>query len=237
MNNQFYSNITSNKEVEYSFAVQSAYNKSLLEKSKLSDWILNMEGMSGVKFRHFINNLISQISNPRYLEIGAWTGSTFCSAINRNRVNAYCIDNWSQFSGPKEIFFNNLNLCLSEMHSIDSESSSIIVNEKDFREVVYSDIGKYNIYFFDGPHEEQDQYDGVTFAYPALDNTFIFICDDWNWTGPQNGTIRAFKDLQIETIFSIEIKTTLDKIYPSSDRQNSDWHNGYFIAVCKKKDV
>ena len=69
MNNQFYSNITSNKEVEYSFAVQSAYNKSLLEKSKLSDWILLMEGKSGIRFRHFMNNLISELQNPRYFEM------------------------------------------------------------------------------------------------------------------------------------------------------------------------
>jgi hypothetical protein len=62
-----------------------------------------------------------------------------------------------------------------------SDNIDFTVIEKDFRQVDYSSIGKYNVYFFDGPHEEQDQYDAVI-AQPALDLTYILIVDDYNYS-------------------------------------------------------
>ena len=49
-------------------------------KHKLPDYVVNMEGMSGIKHRYWINNFISHPEEPRYLEIGSWKGSTACSA-------------------------------------------------------------------------------------------------------------------------------------------------------------
>jgi hypothetical protein len=42
--------------------------------------------------------------------------------------------------------------------------------EDDFRKINYTDIGKFNVYLFDGPHDEEDQYDGIALAQPALDD-------------------------------------------------------------------
>jgi len=42
--------------------------------------------------------------------------------------------------------------------------------ESDFRAVDYSAIGRFNVYLFDGPHQEQDQYDGIMVARTALDD-------------------------------------------------------------------
>ena len=53
--------------------------------------------------------------------------------------------------------------------------------EGDFRRTDFNSIGRFNIYLFDGPHEEQDQYDGIMMATPALDRRVILIVDDWNW--------------------------------------------------------
>jgi hypothetical protein len=71
---------------------------------------------------------------------------------------------------------------------------------------------------------------------PALDDTFIFIVDDWNDPRPREGTARAIKDLGVEIIYSMQIRTSngIDTIYPEVVLQDSYWHNGYFIAVCKK---
>ena len=73
-------------------------------KSKIDEDILDMNGMSGKKTRHFYNNLCS-MEDARYLEIGVWKGSTLCSAMCNNE-NLIClgIDNWSEFGGPKNVF-------------------------------------------------------------------------------------------------------------------------------------
>ena len=81
----------------YSINLKLALFKSLAMDTKISDEIKFMSGMSGRKYRYLINNLVSLISNPRYLEIGSWAGSTVCSALYGNQAKAVCIDNWLKF--------------------------------------------------------------------------------------------------------------------------------------------
>ena len=46
------------------------------KKRKINDFILNLTGLSGRKFRSMLNNLIEKFESPRYLEVGSWYGST-----------------------------------------------------------------------------------------------------------------------------------------------------------------
>jgi hypothetical protein len=212
--------------------LEDALEKAKENKSKLPEWILSMDGMSGQKYRHFISNFINNVNDVRYLEVGCWKGSTSCSALYKNKVDAYCIDNWSEFSGPRNQFIKNMEKCVNESNNL----INIELEENDFRKVFYNEIGKYNVYFFDGPHEETDQYDGVVVPQDAIEDEFIFICDDWNWERVRNGTEKAFEKLKLEVIYSVDIRTTSDNTHPVeyNSMGNSDWHNGYFIAVCKK---
>lgn len=225
-------NIIKTKETNYSKLIEDCLERG--EDSNLPDWILQMDGMSGKKYRHFINNLISEMESPKYLEIGCWKGSTTCSAIYKNSVISYCIDNWSEFGGPKKEFCENIERCLE-----DFDDSEIVLEEGDFRDIKYDEIGKYNVYLFDGPHEEEDQYEGLMLTQCCLENQFIFICDDWNWKKVRKGTMSAIEKLNLNILFSVEIKTTNDDTYPPEEntRQNSDWHNGYYIAVLEKNEI
>ena len=189
--------------------------------------ILTMVGMSGQRYRMFINNLVRSIHNPRYLEIGSWQGSTACSAMWGNSAVVTCIDNWSQFGGPKDVFLFNVELTKG-----NCQFSFI---ESDYRSVNYDQLGTHNIFMFDGPHEEIDQYDGIVRPLTALSSEFILIVDDYNWETVRLGTQRAIRDSDISTICSIEIRTTQDNTQPATNiMQNSDWHNGYFIAALLK---
>jgi hypothetical protein len=71
----------------------------------LPDEVRQIEGMSGQKYRLLINQLVGSISDARYLEIGSLAGSTAAAALYGNRVRALCIDNWSEFGGSRELFF------------------------------------------------------------------------------------------------------------------------------------
>lgn len=207
-----------------SLIVKDAYQNSLEEKDNLSAHWKTIFGMSGRKYRSFINTLVKLMPDPRYLEIGTWTGSTACSAIYGNKLKAVCIDNWSQFGGPKDQFHANIDNCLK-----DSNCDFNFI-ESDFRNVDYSSLGKFNIYFFDGPHEEADQYDAIKLVQGALDDTYILIIDDFNVPEIRKGTFDALKDNNNKIVSSIEILTS----YPGPREQNSSWHAGYFIAVIQK---
>lgn len=210
------------------FALQNSFFKSIAMDYKIPDAIRYMEGMSGKKYRYLINNLIGSLDDARYLEVGSWAGSTACSAMYGNKCKVTCVDNWSEFGGPKDAFLHNTNSARSD----DVEFQLI---ESDFRTIDYNNIGKYNVYMFDGPHLEQDQYDGVVIAQPALDDEYLLIVDDYNGFDIQNGTIRAVNDLNLDVIASLQITTRNDGNFAQIGHHQSDWHNGYLIAVVTKK--
>ena len=201
----------------------------------LEDWehpgpaFLALEGMSGRRYRLFINALIRLVPNPRYLEVGVWAGSTLCSAIAGNKVQAVAIDNWSQFSGTRERLLENLKQF--------GAGSEVTVIERDFRELRFGDYGRFNVYLYDGPHSAADQHDGLAMALPALDSEFVLIVDDWNWAEVRTGTRSVIDQLELEVVFAIEVRTTADDTHPAHcgfEAKGTDWHNGYFIAVLRK---
>lgn len=208
-------------------SLQNAFDDSMSLTHKLPEWVVLLSGMSGRKYRYLINNLIGRLRSPRYLEVGSFAGSTACSAMYGNSVEMICIDNWSQFGGPRDLFMHNVRRTMNT-------NSKIAVVEADFRSVDFHAFNDVMVYMFDGPHAEQDQYDGVALALPALAKEFVLIVDDWNFTEVRNGTHRALQDRNLTILCGFEIFTTTNNTHPIVQWQNSDWHNGYYIAAIRK---
>jgi len=218
---------------ELAHIVRRALERALTGATKLPPEVLAIAGMSGRKYRCFINELIEQLPAPRYLEIGSWGGSTLCSAITGNVVTALAIDNWSQFGGPSDKFFNNL--------ARFKGSARVSFLEQDFRQIDYAAIprsfGKFGVYLFDGPHTFEDQYDGITLVQPALEPRYVQIVDDWNWPQVRQATLKAIADLGLHIDMMVEIRTSLDDSHaPHPICEASDWHNGYCISVLSAPD-
>ena len=207
--------------------VMKAFARAMAKDSKLPEAVRDIPGMSGQAYRSFINNLVEAHGDARYLEVGSWAGSTATAALWGNTAKCVCIDNWSLFGGPKEAFFSNIETARSD--AIDFRFI-----EQDFRKVDYAALGSFNIYMFDGPHTEHDQFDGIVMAQPALDNTHVLIVDDWNWEQVRAGTLRALMQTKCCIDAWIEIRTTFDNSHPAVANQHSDWHNGYLIAAVQK---
>jgi hypothetical protein len=208
--------------------LSTSWLNALALDHKLPNEIKTMDGMSGKKYRYLINNLVGLMPNARYLEIGSWAGSTACSAMWGNKCKVTCIDNWSEFGGPKDAFFANTSYCKTD----DIDFNFI---ESDFRKVDYSNIGKYNVYMFDGPHSEQDQYDGIALVEQALDDTYILIVDDYNGSHVRKGTQDALDKCGHKVLAKIEVITHIvDGEHALVSHQYSDWHNGYLFAVVQK---
>jgi hypothetical protein len=186
-----------------------------------------MKGMSGKKTRHFYNNLMNK-DDARYLEIGTWKGSSVCSAMCGNKATVVCIDNWSEFGGPKSEFLTNFN-----KYKGNNNANFI---EQDCFTVDTSHLPKFNIYMYDGNHAEDSHYKALIHYYNCLDTTFIFIVDDWNWKEVRDGTLNSFKQLNLTVLYSREIKTTNDNscvLWGSPEQQ--EWHNGIYVAILQKQ--
>jgi hypothetical protein len=214
---------------QFTVLLQIAFDRALALESEVSEHTLAIHGMSGRLYRLFINNLVRLVSKPRYLEIGSFSGSTACSAMDKNCLKILCIDNWTQFDGdkpggPKDAFVHYTNI-------VRTENIDFRVIESDFRKVDVASIGRFNIYLFDGPHEEVDQYDGLAMYDAALDDDVFFIVDDWNWPGVRRGTLNAIRDTGFDIDFAIEVRTTQD----DQPARGGDWHNGYFFSKLSRK--
>jgi hypothetical protein len=144
-----------------------------------------------------------------------------------NQCQVTCIDNWSQFGGPRDQFFHNVNQCLTSAIKFDFV-------ENDFRKINYSQLPKANIYMFDGPHDERDQFDGITMVQDALQDEYVLIVDDYNLSRVRWATQSALSAANCTLVASIEIITRKDEQHVLVSHQYSDWHNGYFIGVVRK---
>lgn len=191
-----------------------------LGASKLTSEILNLEGMSSNKVRHFLNNICS-LENGHYLEIGVWKGSTFISALYQNNLEyAVAIDNWSLFAGPKQIFKNNIARFLQDGTYNFYEADCFKLDLKKIP-------NKINIYFYDGGHTTNEQKLAFTYYNDIFADTFIAIVDDYNWSEVQDGTQQAFQELGYNVLF--------ERFLPSSrNGDTASWWNGIYVAVISK---
>jgi predicted O-methyltransferase YrrM len=201
--------------------VDECLNKANSDKPDLPVEILQYVGMSGDRTRRLYNAICSRPST-RYLEIGTWYGSSSISALYGNSVNATFIDNWSQFGGNK-------NILISALEKYKGSNQYTLI-ESDSWQVDHSRIGLFDVYLYDGGHSYTDQYKGISQYIQHLKDGCIVMIDDWNWADVRNGTLDAFRDLNIEIVHTREIVNDL-KDFNINDRRNAPWWNGIGIFV------
>jgi hypothetical protein len=202
--------------------VNNALDNALQNTSKITNDVLAIDGMSGTKTRHLYNNLLT-LPDARYLEIGTYKGSTVSAAMCNNQASVVCIDNWSEFGVNLHEFLVNFN-------KFKGDNNATFI-EKDCWNVDPTQLIKFNIYMYDGNHEENSHYKALSHYMPCLDNMFIYIVDDWNWSYVRNGTTNAIRDLNLKVHHQREIIVSeAPNVWP--DRQG--WWNGIAIFVLEK---
>jgi hypothetical protein len=204
--------------------LEKCYIDSEDYKSKIDNFIIALDGMSGTKTRHFYNNLLN-IEDSRYLEVGTWKGSSVCSAMYLNNSKVLCIDNWSQFMGPKDEFLNNF-----EKSKGDNDANFI---EGDCFNIDISSIGKFNIYMYDGEHSYDSHYKALTYYIDCMDDIFIFVVDDWNWEDVRNATNKSIEDLKLNILWNKEILLSTDN---STTHEKTTWWNGIGVFLLQKNN-
>lgn len=189
--------------------------------SKLTQPLLEIDGMSSPKVRHLLNNLCT-LKDGTYLEIGCYKGATLLSAIFQNQAtlkDVVAIDNWKEFGGPKAAFLENVSRYATQPIRF-FETDCFTVNLRSF-------FYPINIYFYDGRHQEADQKAAFTYFDPIFDAIFIVVVDDWNWSDVREGTWAAMKELGYTILYQRELFT-------EKFEERSSWWNGLLVAVIEK---
>ena len=81
---------------------------------------------------------------------------------------------------------------------------------------------KYNVYLYDGDHSIEAHEKALTHYINAMDDTFIFMVDDWMFEGVRKGTYDAIKKLNLKIEYYEERRRMLsfeDDNGPGGSRQ------------------
>jgi len=188
--------------------------------SKLDPEVLKLKGMSSSRNRHLLNNIL-EAPNINYLEIGVWHGSTFISALYKNKVRAYAIDNWSEYNDneSKYNFYKNCErFGISGYTFFETDSFKVDLNWI---------LNKINVYFYDGDHNYLKTIKALTYFLPVLDNEFLFIVDDYDWKDVNKGVMDGIKECKLRVIQKWELHSKC-----ANDKDT--WWNGLGIFILRK---
>lgn len=186
---------------------------------------LNIWGFSSAKIRTFLNNLCSFPQLDSYLEIGVLRGSTLVPAcfFNRHLTNVVAIDNWSQFHR----FGENFDIFTENLKTHQGNMPDIRVIESDCWNVDVGELGKFDVYFYDGGHNVEEQEKAFVHYWDALNDTCVILVDDWNDKDVKEGTRIALAKLPHKELFREEL------IAHGSSDQGRFW-NGLLVLVLEK---
>jgi len=181
-------------------------------------------GLSSDKERGLLNWLC-RLPGTNYLEIGTHTGGTLIPALWDNpHTVATCIDMWTREGAQGDTHREHLDANLA-LHLPGRE---INVIEDDMFTLDFGRIQPgVDVFFFDGPHTREGQYQGFVRYDPVFADRFVALVDDWNWAEPREETRRAFEDLgyRVEAYWELEATPARDK---------ARWWNGLYVAIVEK---
>ena len=147
--------------------------------------------------------------DARYLEISSWKGYFMA------------IDNFSEFNeneNVKDVFYSNTQKF--KYGVLD------IIKNDCFNVYIWKIYKKYNILMYDGYHDYESHYKILNYYIDVLDDTFIYIVDDYNWEFIQIATRDSIKDTCI-------IHYEFTKLTEGNDK--NDFWNGMYVAILSKK--
>jgi predicted O-methyltransferase YrrM len=163
----------------------------------------------------------------KYLEIGSALGSTAVAVVDNPNIDVTCIDNWSQNIQPEsDEFALPDNLMESFLKNI---KRPVTVINSDLFKVDTSTIKDIDLFFYDGPHEEELTKRAVEHYKDCYADTCIMIFDDANWEGVVAGAGRAIDGLGYKVLYHKKMLNNAE------DR--TQWWNGLFIVVIQRETV
>ena len=156
----------------------------------------DVEGMLSIRKQRLLNMAFDLLpENECYFEVGTYQGKSLLSAMLGNPPRkVYAADDFSLFD------VNTLAITLGNLEKYQLREQ-VTFFDCDFRNVltrqhIPEPVG---LYFYDGAHDEQSQYDGIHLVEHLLADEALVLVDDWRLAADSRayakaGTMRATRD-------------------------------------------
>ena len=101
-----------------------------------------------------------------------------------------------------------------------------MIHDQDLLAVDVDKIANVDLFFYDGPHDEETVTQAVVHYKDCLAEYAILIFDDANWTDTVVGANRGIEQAGLTPVYS--------KMMLNSKENPGQWWNGLYILVVKK---
>lgn len=185
--------------------------------------VLALPGFSSAAIRSALNTSVKAMQPARILEVGSYMGSTAAAMCHDNNVEViHMVDNHSEFGRTDAalagtVFRFGLPAVLHDFNWFSEQPPSVFGGTK------------FNVYFYDGSHDEADHARELAIALPHLDDAFLYIVDDYSWPQVRAGCQQGLRDLE----GSVSVVSRMVYESETLNDANGYW-NGLLVAWCRK---
>jgi len=138
-----------------------------------------VDGFASIKKQMLLKIAFSCLdADESYFEIGTYTGKTLISALLENEERqCYACDNFTEFTDS-----NSFDILMANLDRYELKDQVTFFNT-DFRTIMSKEHLKHpvGLYFYDGAHDYDSQYDGIKLVENLLAPVSLVIVDDWRY--------------------------------------------------------
>ena len=190
------------------------FNNCIINKEKidldLRKELIKIDSMSTYAIGYLINRICKNLTkNQVYLNIGCWKGFSLVAGMINTNCKVIGVDNFSQFTGPKNDFIKNFT---------NSKKSNHFFFEQDYEKYFESldhAKEKFDFYFYDGEHSYDNQLKNLEIADKFLNIGSVVLIDDINFEEVYQGTVDFINKTKSNFEIIKEIKTANNHCHPS----------------------
>lgn len=169
--------------------------------------LMKIPKMSTFAIGAIINKGVSLLKqNEAFVNIGVWNGFTFLSGVmGHPDITCIGVDNYSQ-TYAVDRGDTHLNM-LNQFKRFKSSNHFFYRQDyKDYFQKVHKEpIG---FYLFDGPHDYDNQLEGIKIAEPFFTDDCIILIDDTNFPEPHQATLDFMEQSSHSYKLLLDIKTS-----------------------------
>jgi hypothetical protein len=187
------------------------------------DDVLALDGFSSAINRGVLHGVVSVVPDARILEVGSYKGSTAAAMCHGNDVQCiHMVDNHSEFGDKRAVLVD----------VVERFGLPATIHDLDYFAPLPANVFgmTFNVYFYDGPHEEEHHARELAIALPHLDDVFTYIVDDYSWPKVRRGCGSGLLAL------SDRVRVINREVYESHRLNDaSGYWNGLLVALCEKR--
>jgi len=181
-----------------------------------------IQGLTSFRVKRLLHEFAKFSTN--YLEIGSAMGATARSVLDAG-ITATCVDNWNQNVQPETSAFELEN---NDREIFENNTRGLPVTVVDSDLMSAEITGKYDLFFYDGPHDPETTEMAVKKYSQYWTDQAVLVFDDANWDGVVESASKAVANTDYVPVYT--------KLMLNNVEDPIKWWNGLYIMVVIKND-